>query len=157
MNKTLLRSCVRLASALLLLPVLLLVCAFALPAQYGQTFLGEMPDKLRRLENTPGKRIVIIGGSSVPFALDSALLEAQLPEYRVVDFGMYADMGTVVMLDWARSEVHPGDLFIIAPEQNAQTLSCHVNGEDALKRWRLPFTTVDFAQKTPMQWLPPMS
>ena len=130
MKKTLLRSCALLAAALLLLPVLLLVCAFALPAQYGLTFLGEMPDKLRLLEAVPDKRIVVIGGSSVPFALDSALLEKQLPDYRVVDFGMYADMGTVVMLDWAKREVHPGDLFIVAPEQNPQALSCYVGGED---------------------------
>ena len=130
MKKTLLRSCALLAAALLLLPAILLVCAFALPAQYGRTFLGEMPDKLRLLETAPGKRLVVIGGSSVPFALDSALLEEQLPDYRVVDFGMYADMGTVVMLDWAKREVRPGDLFIIAPEQNAQALSCYVGGED---------------------------
>ena len=130
MKKTLLRTCGLLAAALTLLPAILLFSAFALPAQYAQTFLGEMPDKLRLLETTPGKRIVVIGGSSVPFALDSALLEEQLPDYRVVDFGMYADMGTVVMLDWAKSEVHPGDLFIIAPEQNPQVLSCYVGGED---------------------------
>ena len=43
---------------------------------------------------------------------------------------MYADMGTVVMLDWAKREVRPGDLFIIAPEQNPQALSCYVGGED---------------------------
>ena len=130
MKQSLLRSCALLVAALLLLPVLLLFSAFALPAQYAQTFLGEMPDKLRLLETAPGKRIVVIGGSSVPFGLNSALLEEQLPEYRVVDFGMYADMGTVVMLDWAKSEVRPGDLFIIAPEQNAQALSCYVGGED---------------------------
>lgn len=130
MKKSLLRSCALLIAALLLLPAVLLFSAFVLPAQYGQTFLGEMPDKLRLLETAPGKRLVIIGGSSVPFALDSALLERQLPEYRVVDFGMYADMGTVVMLDWAKREVHPGDLFVIAPEQNVRTLSCYVGGED---------------------------
>ena len=130
MKKPLYRACAMLAAALALPPVLLLICAFLLPVQYGRTFLGEMPDKLRLLETIPGKRIVVVGGSSVPFALDSALLESQLPEYRVVDFGMYADMGTVVMLDWAKRAVHAGDLFIIAPEQNAQTLSCYVGGED---------------------------
>ena len=130
MKNRLFRACVALLAALLLLPALLLACAFGLPAQYGQTFLGEMSDKLDLLENTPGKRIVVIGGSSVPFALNSALLEEHLPDYKVVDFGMYADMGTVVMLDWAKTEIHPGDLFIIAPEQDPQTLSCYVKGED---------------------------
>ena len=130
MKKHLLRSCAWLLAALLLLPLLLSVCAFVLPAQYTETFLGEMPEKLRLLETTPGKRIVVLGGSSVPFGLCSALLMQQLPEYQVVDFGMYADMGTVVLLDWAKSAVQPGDLFIVAPEQSAQALSCYVGGED---------------------------
>ena len=118
-----------LLAALLILPVLLGLCALLLPPQYEETFLGEMKDKLERLRTTPGKRIVVVGGSSVPFSLDSALLQQALPGYQVVDFGMYADLGTVVMLDWALAEVHEGDIFVLAPEQAAQALSCHVGGE----------------------------
>lgn len=112
------------------LPLLLCLFGFVLPAQYDDTFLGEMKYKLQRLASTPGKRIVVIGGSSVPFSLKSELIEAHLPDYQVVDFGMYADMGTVVMLDFAKEYIHEGDIIILAPEQNAQTLSCHFSGED---------------------------
>ena len=121
--------CGLLAAALCLLAGLLLLFGFALPPQYGDTFLGEMKYKMERLEDTEGHRIVVVGGSSVPFALKSGLVEEYLPGYQVVDFGMYAGMGTVVMLDWAQTQARAGDIFIIAPEQSAQTLSCYFSGE----------------------------
>ena len=93
--------CGVLAAALCLLAGLLLLFGFALPHQYEDTFLGEMKYKMERLKTTEGPRIIVVGGSSVPFAMKSGLVEAYLPDYQVVDFGMYAGMGTVVMLDWA--------------------------------------------------------
>lgn len=113
-----------------LIPVFFLICGFILPAQYDDTFLGEMKYKLERLENTEGKRIVFVGGSSIPFALKSELVKKYFPDYEIIDFGMYADMGTVVMLDWAKTEVHEGDIFILMPEQNEQTLSCYFSGQN---------------------------
>lgn len=89
-----------------------------------------MKYKMERLRDTPGKRIIVVGGSSVPFGLKSGLVETYLPDYRVVDFGMYASMGTMVMLDWATAEAREGDIFIIAPEQSSQTLSCFFSGEE---------------------------
>lgn len=121
--------CGVLAVALCLLPTLLLLFGLALPPQYEDTFLGEMKYKMERLETAEGPRIVVVGGSSVPFALKSGLVEACLPGYQVVDFGMYAGMGTVVMLDWAETQAREGDIFIIAPEQSPQTLSCFFSGE----------------------------
>lgn len=115
---------------LCLIPAILLFCGFVLPAQYGDTFLGEMKYKVERLTSTEGKRIVLVGGSSVPFAINSELLATYFPDYEIVNFGMYADMGTVVMLDWAKAEVHEGDIFLLMPEQDTQTLSDYFSGED---------------------------
>lgn len=121
--------CGVLAAALCLLAGLLLLFGFVLPPQYEDTFLGEMKYKMERLETTESPRIIVVGGSSVPFALKSGLVEKYLPGYQVVDFGMYAGMGTVVMLDWAQTQAREGDIFVIAPEQSAQTLSCFFSGE----------------------------
>lgn len=130
-NKHSSKSIIRAFSALMVLfPTLLLVFELALPPQYGETFLGEMKYKLQRLQTTQGKRIVLVGGSNIPFGVKSGLLAENFPEYHIVDLGMYADMGTVVMLDWAKTEVHEGDLFILMPEQNSQTLSCYFSGGD---------------------------
>ncbi len=117
-------------SALLLaLPIFFAVCAFCLPARYEDTFLGELKEKCRRLETTEGKRIILVGGSGIAFGYDSAMLEEAFPEYRAVNFGMYAGLGTKVMLDLSEDGMREGDIVILSPEQEAQTLSDYFNGE----------------------------
>lgn len=116
-----------------MLPLVLLALAFLLPVQYGRTYLGEMPAKYRHLRTAEGKRIVIIGGSSVPFSLDSPLLQQLLPGWTVVDFGLYADLGTAAMMDWAIGGIRPGDFVILSPEQDGQALSCYSGGESILQ------------------------
>lgn len=115
---------------LLCTPVLLLVCGFALPAQYDATFLGELKYKAARLaEESETPRLVLVGGSAAAFGVDSALLQAALPEYKVVNYGMYAALGTTAMLDLTLPDLRAGDLVILMPEQQAQTLSCYFNAE----------------------------
>ena len=104
---------------LLVIPAILLLWGFALPTQYGETFLGQLSAQVDRLSESPGQRIILVGGSSVPFSLRCDLLEAALPGYTVIDFGLYADIGTSVMLELLEPELRSGDLVIIAPEQNA--------------------------------------
>ncbi len=115
------------ALLLLLIPVMLAAGIFFLPAQYNDTFLGELKYKKELLEKTEGKRIVLVGGSSLVFGIDSQLLEENFPEYSVVNFGMYAGLGTTVMLDLSEPELHEGDIVIISPEQDEQTLSDYFN------------------------------
>lgn len=129
----------------LLLPCIvlgiLLFWGFGLPAQYEETFLGEMKYKMDRLKETASlseassppaasRRVILVGGSSIPFGFKTALATEALPDLTFVDFGMYADMGTVVMLDWLRPYIKEGDLILLCPEQNAQSLSCRFSGED---------------------------
>lgn len=101
-----------------MIPAILLLWGFALPAQYGETFLGELSAQVGRLSESRGQRIILVGGSSVPFSLRCDFLEAALPGYTVIDFGLYADIGTAVMLELLELELRSGDLVIIAP-QNA--------------------------------------
>lgn len=114
---------------LLAAPVVLCLSAFCLPAQYDQTFLGELKYKVEALEKAEGKRIVVIGGSGVAFGQRSDLLEAEMPEYEVVNFGMYAGLGSTVMLDLAKPHLRAGDIVIFSPEQSEQTLSMYFNPE----------------------------
>ena len=111
------------AALLLALPLALLAWGFALPAQYGETFLGELKYKVRLLEETPGPRIVLVGGSGVAFGADSELMERELPGYTVVNFGMYAALGTTVMLDLSQPLLREGDIVLLIPEQQEQALS----------------------------------
>lgn len=114
---------------LLAIPAFLIICAFGLPAKYEATFLGELKEKCRRLEETEGKRIILVGGSGIAFGYDSLMLEEAFPEYQVANFGMYAGLGTKVMLDLSEDAVRENDIVILSPEQEVQTLSDYFNGE----------------------------
>ena len=116
--------------AVLLPFILMIIAPFALPDVYGDTFLGELSPKLERLRTVEGDKLVVVGGSSVAFGLDSALLE-EYTGYNVVNFGLYATLGTRLMLDLSLPEIEEGDVVIIAPELDPQTLSMYFNGEAA--------------------------
>lgn len=108
---------------ILSIPAALLLWGFCLPAQYDETFMGELKYKAGQLETAAGPRIVLVGGSSLAFGVDSALMERELPGYTVVNFGMYAALGTTVMMDLSEPVIREGDIVILIPEQQAQTLS----------------------------------
>lgn len=116
------------AASLLLIPIVLLCFAFGLPTQYDLSFYGGMKIKTDRLKSVEGKKIVIIGGSSVAFGVRSDIMEQELG-MSVVNFGLYANLGTKYMLDVAKSSINEGDIVVIAPEQNEQSLSTYFNGE----------------------------
>ena len=114
---------------LLLLPlVAVLASGFFTPTQFERTFLGEFDDKVERLRNTDGAKIIVIGGSSAAFGVDAELLEKTLG-MPVVNFGLYATLGTKTMLDYSKSGIGEGDIIVIAPEMNAQTWSLYFNAE----------------------------
>lgn len=117
----------------LVIPVTLLCWGFLIQSQYGDTFMGELKHKVQLLRETEGKRIILVGGSSVAFGIDSSLLEQHFPDYRVVNFGMYAALGTTVMLDLSEPYIREGDIVILMPEQQAQTLSDYF---DASVMWQ---------------------
>lgn len=114
--------------AVLMIPVVLISFAFGLPKQYDLSFYGGMSVKYDRLYETRGRKAVVIGGSSVAFGIRSDILEQEI-DMPVVNFGLYANLGTKYMLDVAENAVGEGDIVILAPEQNPQSLSLYFNGE----------------------------
>lgn len=109
--------------------VFFLICGFGLPVQFGDTFMGELKSKYERLKETSGKRIVLVGGSGVAFDCDSALMDDFFPSYKIVNFGMYAGLGTKAVMDLSENYIHEGDIVILSPEQSEQTFSDYFNGE----------------------------
>lgn len=121
--------CVLLALLILLSPALVVAgVVFLVPPQYGDTFLGELDEKYRRLTEAEGEKLVIVGGSSVAFGYDSSLLEAYTGR-EVVNFGLYAALGTKLMMDLSRAGIKRGDIVILAPELDPETLSLYFNAE----------------------------
>lgn len=130
MDKRTIRRIVATALAVILAEqVFFLICGFGLPVQFGDTFMGELKSKYERLKETSGKRIVLVGGSGVAFDCDSALMDDFFPSYEIVNFGMYAGLGTKAVMDLSENYIHEGDIVILSPEQGEQTFSDYFNGE----------------------------
>lgn len=130
MDKRTVRRIVATALAVILAEqVFFLICGFGLPVQFGDTFMGELKSKYERLKETSGKRIVLVGGSGVAFDCDSALMDDFFLSYEIVNFGMYAGLGTKAVMDLSENYIHEGDIVILSPEQGEQTFSDYFNGE----------------------------
>ncbi len=105
-----------------------------IPNQYSNTYLAEFDEKYNRLYEADGKKIVFIGGSSLPFGLRSDLIEEELGgEYTVINYGLYATLGTKLMMDTAIDSISEGDIIILCPELNAQTYSLYFNPSATLE------------------------
>ena len=100
------------------------------PDRYENAFTTALVDKYHRLieDNTP--KIVFVGGSSLPFGLRSDLVEAELGR-KAVDFGVYASLGTEMMMELSLANLNEGDVVVLAPELNAQTYSRYFNADVA--------------------------
>lgn len=96
------------------------------PDVYDDAFVGALDEKYDRLTSIEEDKLVIVGGSSTAFGIDSAMLE-QYTGMPVVNFGLYAALGTKLMLDLSRPGIEEGDVVILAPEMDAQTLSMYFN------------------------------
>lgn len=137
-----------LCAAALLLAVLLpfgIVAdiVFAVPPVYEETFLGELAPKFERLCETDEPKLVLVGGSSVAFGFDSGLL-SQYTGMEVVNFGLYATLGTKIMLDLSEANINAGDLILLAPEMDEQTLSLYFNAEAAWQAIESDFSMLRF-------------
>ena len=96
--------------------------AFCLPPIYDETYLAALQEKTELLQSIEGPRVILVGGSGAAFALRSDLLEQELG-LPVINDGLYAGLGTTVMLDLVKPHLHEGDIVVFLPEQSAQTLS----------------------------------
>lgn len=103
-----------------------------LPPVFENSFVGALDDKVERLYSIDEPKIVIVGGSSVAFGIDSALIE-EYTGMPVVNFGLYAALGTKLMLDLSRDAIGKDDVVIIAPELDAQTLSLYFSSSTTLR------------------------
>ena len=115
---------------LLLIPAVLLVSTLRTPAQFGESYYGEIPALYENLKNTEGRRIILIGNSALAFGARTDLLTEELDGYTAVLFGVYGAVGTKAMLELARDQIRTGDIVVIAPELYEQTASLYFSPQD---------------------------
>lgn len=95
------------------------------PPTYKESYYAALPVKYDRLKQVEGEKIVVIGGSSAAFGLDSKLVEQELKK-PCVNFGLYAAFGLKPMLDLSVDAIGKGDIVVIAPELSSQMFSDYV-------------------------------
>lgn len=101
---------------------------------YSKTYYAALVDKVNYLESLKDeKKIVLIGGSNVAFGFNSKLLEEECPNYKVVNFGLYAALGTKLMLDLSKDYIGKDDMVFIIPEINKQSMSLYFDASNTLK------------------------
>lgn len=135
--KILSTSAVALISLISILVTVMLgpVMAIAIPAQNEKKFenaVTEKMDRLKSLHKSGQSKVVIIGGSSTAFGFDSEFIEKYLG-MPVVNLGTYAILGTKLMLDLAENYIDDGDIVIISPEIEEQTLSLYFSSSATLR------------------------
>ena len=80
-----------------------------------QHFLAGTIDKHRLLAETPSPRLLLVGGSNVPFSINCDSLAARL-EQHPVDMGLHAGLGAGFVLGEVRGELRPGDVVVLSIE-----------------------------------------
>lgn len=108
---------------------LIFTAVLMMPDQFDELYLGELADKYARLRSLSDEnKIIVVGGSSVAFGINSQVMEKYLG-MPVVNFGLYGPLGTTVMMDLTRGHIQEGDIIVLAPETDEQTMTMTFNGE----------------------------
>jgi hypothetical protein len=83
---------------------------------FGRThYMAALLDKAARLQRVPAPRILLVGGSSWAFGVNSAALERAL-DRPVVNLGLNGGLGLGFMLAQGADAVRPGDVVILSLE-----------------------------------------
>ena len=104
----------------------------AVGAQYSETYYAGLAKQYDRLCAINEAKVVVVGGSSVAFGLDSRLFE-ELYGMPSVAFGLYGSFGVKVMMDMSKANINRGDIVVLAPEISAESLSLYFGAESVLK------------------------
>ena len=144
-NRFLIIECVSLGAILCSTLAFFGISGFALKPAYGETYLGEFKHKVSLLEKkSEEKRIIFVGGSAVAFGINSKLINSNLNGYKAVNFGLYASLGSRIMMDIVSKNIQDGDLVILMPEQDSQMLSLYFNGESTWQALDGDFHTLKY-------------
>jgi len=102
---------------ILIIPiVILLIAAVFLPAKYSkQNMLYAQIDKNELLKNTPGPRIIFVGGSNLGFGLDSKRIKDSL-HFNPINTGIHINIGLKYMLSNTLKYIKANDLIILSAE-----------------------------------------
>lgn len=98
--------------ALLMLIIIGIFCFQVVMPQYLGGYNAALLDKLSRLKNVEGPKIVLLGNSNVAFGFQSETIEKELG-MPVVNMGLHGGLGNAFHEKLAKINVCEGDIYII--------------------------------------------
>lgn len=89
---------------------------FLLPGTRARaSMLAQQRVNEKRLAETPGQRIILVGGSGLSQGVVSSMIETNF-NMRVVNTGLHAGLGLIYQMRSVQRYFHPGDVVVLVPE-----------------------------------------
>lgn len=110
------KSNLRLFCKMIIVFIFVVALCFNMMPQYLGNYNASILDKVARLKELDGSRIVLLGDSNLAFGIDSAMIEEKLG-MPVVNMGLHGGCGNAFYEDLAKINVHEGDIYVL----------CHTN------------------------------
>lgn len=145
-----------LSRCFLLLVILMLVFAaslFLIPnKKIGDNSLYASIDKHERLSSLRSPKMVLVGGSNLPFGIMSQKLEEAMG-MPVVDMGLHAGLGMNYILSEVEDDIHNGDVVVVSLEYHHFLSKSMFNGEDVLVALLFDVNRDCLRYVKPKQWV----
>ena len=109
-------------------------------------------DKHQRLSSLSSPKIILVGGSNLPFGVKSQLIEDAMG-MPVADMGLHAGLGLNFILSEVEKDIHEGDWVIVSPEYHHFLSESMFNGEDVLAALLFDVNRDCIQYVKPGQWL----
>lgn len=147
------RFLIRCSFFLLLVLALLALALFLIPnTKIPDNSLFASHDKHQRLSTLDSPKVVLVGGSNLPFGIKSQMIEAAVGK-PVVDMGLHAGLGLNFILSEVEKDIHQGDIVIVSPEYHHFLSRSMFNGEDVLAALLFDVNRDCLQYVKPGQWL----
>ena len=147
------RFLIRCSFFLLLVLALLALALFLIPnTKIPDNSLFASHDKHQRLSTLDSPKVVLVGGSNLPFGIKSQKIEAAVGK-PVVDMGLHAGLGLNFILSEVEKDIHAGDIVIVSPEYHHFLSRSMFNGEDVLAALLFDVNRDCLQYVKPSQWL----
>lgn len=126
------RFLVRASLLLALLVLVFTVSLFLVPnKKIGDNSLFASLDKHERLSSLRSPKLVLVGGSNLPFGIMSQKIEEAIG-MPVVDMGLHAGLGMNYILSEVEDDIYQGDVVVVSLEYHHFVSRSMFNGEDVL-------------------------
>ena len=109
-------------------------------------------DKHQRLSTLNSPKVVLVGGSNLPFGIKSQMIESTFG-MPVVNMGLHAGLGLNYILSEVEKDIHGGDWVIVSLEYHHFLSESMFNGEDVLAALLFDVNRDCIQYVKPSQWL----